>query len=124
MKIQDNYKTTLNTITKNGLLLEYASEKLKDNDKIVLTAIKQNGGALQYASNRLKDNYEIVLTAVTQIGYTLQYASDILKDNDNIVDYACILNKSLYIYMHRLDYKKYKVVKEKCYHLINVLLRK
>ena len=39
MKIQDNYKTTLNTITKNGLLLEYASDKLKDNYEIVTIAV-------------------------------------------------------------------------------------
>ena len=75
----------LAAVTKCGLTLQYASEKLKDDKEIVLAAVTNDGSALQYASTKLKDDKEIVLTAVANNGYSLQYASDIFKDDKEII---------------------------------------
>ena len=42
-------------INKNGLALEFASDKLKADKEIVI-AISNNGAALEYASEELKDD--------------------------------------------------------------------
>ncbi len=75
----------LQAVTKNGLALQYASDKLKDDREIVLAAVTKWAGALQYASDKLNDDREIVLVAVTNDGSALEYASDELNGDPEIV---------------------------------------
>lgn len=51
----DSLELVKEAVSKNGRLLEYASERLKDDKDVVLAAVSQNGNALKYASERLKD---------------------------------------------------------------------
>lgn len=54
-----DYDIVLATVTKDGTLLQYASETLRANRDIVLAAVEQNGLALQYASEVLKSDPEV-----------------------------------------------------------------
>ena len=110
-------------IDKHIELFEYVSDRLKDDNDFVKYAIEKNISIYKFISDRLKndrnfikeliislendlysvlekfqDDEEIALIAIKKNPLLLKIAPDIIKDNDNIVDYACILNKSLYIY--------------------------
>ena len=39
----------LSMVSKQGSLLDYASEELKNDKEVVLTAIRQDGNALEFA---------------------------------------------------------------------------
>ncbi len=53
-------------VSQDGLMLQFASEKLRDNCEVVLTAVRQNGRALEFASERLKNDFTIVNSAIKQ----------------------------------------------------------
>ena len=63
-----NFDFVLNKVKQDGIVLEFASERLKDNEEIVKEAVKQYGLALEYASEELQNNEEIVMEAVKQYG--------------------------------------------------------
>lgn len=83
----------VNTAVQNeGLVLQYASDRLKNNKSIVLNAVRKTGIALQFASANLKADKEVVLVAVKNDPYALSEASEDLKYDDDILD-ACELKE-------------------------------
>jgi hypothetical protein len=81
----DNKLVVMAAVRRDGLQLQFASERLRDDYNIVLTAVKQNGLALEFASGRLQNNRDIVLAAVKQNGLALEFASVGLRKNRDIV---------------------------------------
>ena len=65
----------LANVQKNGMALQYASEKLRKRENIVLAAVRQNGMALEYASKKKKDDERIVRAAIEQNPTAIQFAS-------------------------------------------------
>jgi hypothetical protein len=95
--IKDNpesyFEIVSDTVKRNGLKLEHASNDLKGDPEIVLAAIKQNGLALAYASEELRNDPEIVKLAYHKNPESLQFASfrlnvifksDVTVDNSEI----------------------------------------
>ena len=58
MKITDKNKALI-AVEKNGLALEFVSDRLRDDPEIVKIAVKKYGLTLQYASDRLRDDIEL-----------------------------------------------------------------
>jgi hypothetical protein len=58
MKITDKNKALIK-VKKNGLALEFTSDRLRDDPEIVKIAVEKNGEALEYASDRLRDDLEL-----------------------------------------------------------------
>ncbi len=54
----------MEAVTKNGDLLEEASDELKNDKTIVLEAVRNSGNALLHASEDLKKDNEIILEAI------------------------------------------------------------
>jgi hypothetical protein len=81
----------MEAVTRNGLLLEYASAELKGDHDVVLAAVTDDGQALQYASAELKGDHDVVLAAVTDDGLALKHASEELQDNDHLA--ACAMKE-------------------------------
>jgi CxxC motif-containing protein len=88
-------------VQKDGLSLQFASDRLKDDKAIVLTAVNQNGRSLEYASDRLKDNEEIVLSAVKRDGTALQYASERIKNDKEIVKKIIEIDPVSFIHVNK-----------------------
>ena len=83
-KLRCNRKILLEAVKNDGCSLKYTNYNLKNNEIIVLEAVKNDGHALQYANNRLRNNRKFVLEAVKNEGMALKYASEILR-NDCII---------------------------------------
>jgi hypothetical protein len=83
--LRSNKDIVLQAVEQNGLALQYANQNLQDDKDIVLQSVKQNGLALQYANPNLQDDKDIVLQAVKQNGLALQYANPNLQDDKDIV---------------------------------------
>ena len=85
MNIVDNKDKTLKAVNNNGMLLEYASDRLKNDKDVVLKAVRNFGKALEFASLKLRDDEDVVLEAIKQNGEALKFASDRLKNDKDIV---------------------------------------
>ena len=78
---------SLNSLVfKNGLTLEFASERLKDNDGIVERAVQNNGLSLQFASAELRNDKNIVLKAIKQNQYAIEFASIEMQNDPDIIE--------------------------------------
>ena len=66
----------MQTLTKYGPLLQFASDKLKDDKEIVLVAVTNDGSALEYASTKLKDDKEIVRFAILKSHHLYETADE------------------------------------------------
>ena len=88
-EVQDDEELICIAVKKNGLALQYASERLRNNYEIVMIAVKKNGLALQFASEELKNNDEIVAQAILSAGDALKFVPVELQKNR-----ALILNAS------------------------------
>ena len=98
-KYPDNYNIVSTAVQWNGMLLEYASDRIKSDRKIVYTAVKSCCAAFQYVSKQLQNDRSIVLYAIKQKdengyspdGFTsvLEYASKELQ-NDREVVFAAV----------------------------------
>ena len=78
---------SLNSLVfKNGLTLEFASERLKDNDGIVETAVQNNGLSLQFASAELRNDKNIVLKAIKQNQNAIEFASIEMQNDPDIIE--------------------------------------
>lgn len=66
-KNKDNREYVLDAVSKQGSLLDFASESLKDDKEIALAAIKNNPEALEFASDRLKGDREVVFSSVSKV---------------------------------------------------------
>ena len=96
--LRDDREIVLHAVIKDGLALEYASQRLRDDPNIVLPAVTQNGLSLQYASPRLLADDEIVLQAVRKDGLALEYARQRPRDNPTIVLAAAKQNGSSFAF--------------------------
>lgn len=65
-KFQAHKQRVLESVKRNGLMLEYVSKEFKSDREVVLAAVTQNGHALLYASSRLQEDKQLVLAAVRQ----------------------------------------------------------
>lgn len=115
-KIRDSYEIMKRLVSKDGMVLNYVSERLRGNFDIVLAAVKQNpksirfvnersifeneeiaqivlikeGKALEFFSPEIRSNKQLVIMAVKsdQIGSVLQYVSDDLKNDFDVANAA------------------------------------
>jgi hypothetical protein len=84
-EVQDDEELVCIAVKRNGLALQYASERLRNNYEIVMIAVKKNGLALQFASEELKNNGEIVFQAILSAGDALQFVPDALRNNRELI---------------------------------------
>lgn len=82
---QDDYELVLIAVKKNGLALEFASERLKNDFDIALCAVKKNGLALEFVSDELRRNEQIIREAVCSDGNSLKYVPDEFKTNRDLI---------------------------------------
>ncbi|GAA0409115.1 hypothetical protein GCM10009133_17070 [Cocleimonas flava] len=71
-------------VMKDGLNIQFASDRLKQNKDIVLLAVKQNGRALQYAGDTLKNDTEIALAAIKNTVHSIEFAGKDIKKKKEI----------------------------------------
>lgn len=86
LDLKDNFNVVKAAVEKDGLALEYVSDRLKSNYDIVKAAVccEDQGGAIKYASKELRSNKELVILAYEKGGYRLDLgiSKDLLKDID------------------------------------------
>ena len=87
----DNYTAVLAAVRNDGLVLQYASNRLRDTNDTVLEAVRNEGFALQFASDRLRNDRGVVLAAVNKDGFALMFASMQCRSDRGIV-FAAITN--------------------------------
>jgi hypothetical protein len=75
-------------VSRDGLALMWASEKLQDTERIVEAAVKSNGLALKYASPRLCNSLRVVILALANNGHALRFAPPKLRDSLQVVEMA------------------------------------
>lgn len=63
----DNKEYVLEMVSKQGSLLDLASDRLKNDKEVVMTAINQDGNSLEFASKELKDDKEVVLASIKKV---------------------------------------------------------
>ena len=77
-----SFEETLEAVKRNGLALQYASEKLQDYHRFLDEAERHgilNRPVLRHAFEELKRDRGVVMEVVKQKGYSLQHASEELK---------------------------------------------
>mmetsp|Transcript_4676 Transcript_4676/g.13486 ORF Transcript_4676/g.13486 Transcript_4676/m.13486 type:complete len:229 (+) Transcript_4676:1207-1893(+) len=90
--MKDNERVAIAAVTREGLFLRYASNRLRNDERVVTAAVGRDGRALRYASTELRNNVRVVTAAATQNGMSLDYASDELKHNPAVVIAAVAQN--------------------------------
>lgn len=85
-------------VRQQGISLAFASERLRQDRGIVLDAVNQNGLSLELASNDLRDDKDVVMAALAQNGLSLNYASDRLRDDIDVVRSAIANNDKALAY--------------------------
>ncbi len=88
-EVQDDEELVRLAVSKNGLALEFASDRLRDDYETVMTAVSKNGLALGFASKRLQGNREIALEAVTSNGGAFSFVDEALRKDYELVSEAC-----------------------------------
>lgn len=81
--LSDNKIVILNSISRNGNNLKFASQKLKSNKDVVMKAVSTCGKALQYSN--LKNNKDIVMKAILNDPESYYMASVELKNDLDII---------------------------------------
>ncbi len=82
---QDDTELVRLAVKKNGLALEYASERLRDDYETVMIAVKKEGLSLKFASSILQHNKEIVSAAISCNGHALKYVPEALRHDRELV---------------------------------------
>ena len=82
---QDDQELVSIAVKKNGLVLQYASERLRNDYETVMTAVKSNGLSLEFASDTLKSNREIFTEAVSSNGNALEFVPASLRDDRDLI---------------------------------------
>ena len=86
----DDSEVVLLAVKKNGLALQFASERLRNDRDVVAVAVQRNGLALQFASDALKQDKDIVTQAIQSNGAALAHVpAAFLHDRDLILAAAC-----------------------------------
>ncbi|MEG0576976.1 MAG: DUF4116 domain-containing protein [Bacilli bacterium] len=99
--LDNNKQVILNSVTRNGLNIKLASQKLKNSEEIVKRAISNNGLALEYASKKLKDNKELVLLAIKNNPDSYYFAGLNLKNDPKIIKSVLVREPS---YIPKFEY--------------------
>ena len=79
--MRNDYDLVSFIVNKNGLELEFASDKLKNNPEIVKLACLNNGLALKYASIELRNNPEIINIAISSNNHSFKFVSNDLRND-------------------------------------------
>jgi len=66
------------TLMKDGMTLQWASEEMKGDRELCIAAVAQNGFALEHASNSMQQDEALVKEAVRQLR-TWKSEDDILR---------------------------------------------
>jgi hypothetical protein len=82
---QDDDELVRLAVKKNGLALQFASQRLRDDFETVMIAVKKSGNSLEFASGNLQDNLEIVMAAVQSNGNAYRFASERLHKNLHVI---------------------------------------
>ena len=82
---QDDNELVQIAVKKNGLALEYASDRLRDDFDTVMLAVKKNGLSLEFASYTLKRNEKIIDAAIKSNGAALQFVPQDLRNNRKLI---------------------------------------
>lgn len=82
---QDDEEIVLAAVTRNGLVIKAASNRLKNEEKIGWEAVSNEPSAVIYLSSRLKAKKDIGLLAVSKKGNLLADLDDSLKRNRDVV---------------------------------------
>ena len=82
----------LNSVRRDGLLLEHFSATLQGDDRVVAAAVAQNGAALQFASTALRNNGAVALAAVRSDGMALKFVSTAARAERQLVMAAVAQN--------------------------------
>lgn len=95
-KYMDDEKIVKILVSKNGLLLEHASDRLKNNEEVVKAALDQNVMSIQYAGDKLKNNKGFIIQLVKEYQGVFRYLDHSLKDDKDIALAAVIKHESYY----------------------------
>lgn len=82
---QDDDELVRLAVKKNGLALQFASQRLRDDFETVMIAVKKSGNSLEFASGNLQDNLEIVMAAVQSNGNAYRFTSERLHKNLQVI---------------------------------------
>ena len=83
---KNDYLSFYSMVNENGLMLEFASDRLKDHYKIIERAVQNNGLSLQFASVELRNDKKIVLKAIKQNPKAIEYTSIELQSDPDIIE--------------------------------------
>jgi len=107
-------------IEKHPEFFEFVSDRLKDDTDFVKYALEKDISNYKFISDRLKknkdfikeliilnkdvythleifkDDKDIAFNAIKRNPKLLEFAPDVIKDDDETVDYACIIDKSVF----------------------------
>ena len=80
----DDKNYVMDMVSKQGSLLDLASDRLKNDKDVVLEAVRNKGLILKYASHRMRRDKEIVLEAIKQDKRAKEYiaSEELLNDSD------------------------------------------
>lgn len=55
-KLKDNIEVELAIVSRNGIALQHASERVRNNRAVALAAVRQNDEALRFVSENLQND--------------------------------------------------------------------
>jgi len=83
-EFKNDFSIVYSAVSKNGLELKDASERLKDDFQIASAAIYNNIDAWEYVSEILKKNKNFVLNAAKQIRGVIKYVGEKMKTDKDV----------------------------------------
>lgn len=96
--VYDCVEDCLVAARRNGLNLQFVSERFKNHFQTCLAAVQQNGWALGIVSDHLKENFELCVAAVTENGWVMEWhVPESLINDTQFCLRVCIQNKSIII---------------------------
>jgi len=98
-QLADDGVTVLAAVTKEGPVLQFASERLRADRNTATTAIRQNWRALEFASKRLQGDKRLIMETLKQCGLALQFATDTLRSDHSVVLEAIVRNRKALPFM-------------------------
>lgn len=84
-RLRNDKETVMIAVKKNGLALQFASEGLRNDKEAVMTAVNKEGGALRFVSNRLLHDREVIMTAIESDGFAFTLVPSELIDRDIVL---------------------------------------
>ena len=99
----------MNVVRKEGVLLEFASNKLKNDRKVVMAAVRNSGLALEFASNELKNDPKFVARIARSIEKKSSNKNYITIDENQILEntdlfYNSLISQSLFSLLYSMSF--------------------